>query len=228
MGLIQVAGVKDLKEAELLMELGVDDIAFPLGPEVKDEDLSEWDAKRVIEHILPPHSSVLITYLTHHESILSVAKKLRVQKIQLHGTVSKSSLINLREKWEGKLIKSVIIGEKPMHSQIKDIRSWEPYVDFFLTDTYDPITGRWGATGKTHDWKESRELVKLTKRGVILAGGLNAKNVGSAILSVRPFGVDVHTGVEAKDGRKDKNTLKEFVKVSRNAFKSIDEGYPSG
>ena len=64
-------------------------------------------------------------------------------------------------------------------------------------------------------------LVELSEKPVILAGGLNAKNVREAILEVRPAGVDVHTGIEGKDGRKVFELTKKFVDESNAGFALI-------
>ncbi len=69
-------------------------------------------------------------------------------------------------------------------------------MDAYITDTYDPVTKASGATGKTHNWEISKNLVELSAKPVILAGGLNPENVYDAILKVKPAGVDVHTGIE--------------------------------
>jgi len=92
------------------------------------------------------------------------------------------------------------------------------FVDAFITDTFDPDTGAEGATGKTHDWNVSKKLVRLSPKPVIIAGGLNHTNVRRAILEINPAGVDAHTGVEGKDGRKDFNLIKKFVEESRLGF----------
>ena len=91
-------------------------------------------------------------------------------------------------------------------------------LDAFITDTYDPETGRSGATGKVHDWSVSLELVKCSLKPVILAGGLGPDNVAAAIRQVGPAGVDSHTGVEGADGRKDPGLVRAFVDNARNAF----------
>lgn len=96
-----------------------------------------------------------------------------------------------------------------------------PWIDLFITDTYDPVSGASGATGKTHDWEISKRLIRLSAKPVILAGGLNADNVRDAILQVKPAGVDVHTGIEGVDGRKDPELLARFVKEAREAFNLI-------
>jgi len=96
-----------------------------------------------------------------------------------------------------------------------------PLVDAFITDTFDPATGASGATGKTHDWTVSRRLVERSPKPVILAGGLTAGNVRDAIRTVRPAGVDVHTGVEGSDGRKRRDLVHTFVAEARAGFASL-------
>jgi len=69
--------------------------------------------------------------------------------------------------------------------------------------------GRISGSGSTADWVEARRIARHSE--LILAGGLNAENVGAAIAEVQPFGVDVSSGVEYERGRKDPHKIKEFV-----------------
>jgi phosphoribosylanthranilate isomerase len=69
--------------------------------------------------------------------------------------------------------------------------------------------------GRTGDWQAAKELAR--NRELILAGGLTAANVGSAIAQVHPFGVDVSTGVESKPGLKDARKIEAFVRAARSA-----------
>jgi phosphoribosylanthranilate isomerase len=72
------------------------------------------------------------------------------------------------------VIKSLVIGmrdDKELEAMLNEL---SPFVDAFITDTFDPKTGASGATGKTHDWRVSRRLVELADRPVMLAGGTNA------------------------------------------------------
>ena len=78
-----------------------------------------------------------------------------------------------------------------------------------------PVSG----TGQTSDWLEAAALASRTE--LILAGGLHAGNVAEAIAGVRPFGVDVSSGVEAAPGRKSPQKIFEFVKAARAAFESL-------
>ena len=92
-----------------------------------------------------------------------------------------------------------------------------------LTDTFDPVSGASGATGQVHDWAISRQIVVLSPKPVILAGGLNPENVASAIDAVRPAGVDVHTGLEGPDGRKRSDLTARFVAAARTAFAKLSD-----
>ena len=83
--------------------------------------------------------------------------------------------------------------------------------ELILLDTHDPV--RHGGTGKTVDWKRAHEVART--RRVILAGGLTAFNVRSAIEQVRPFAVDVASGVESSPGIKDHGLLRAFITAAR-------------
>ncbi|MFH0736608.1 MAG: phosphoribosylanthranilate isomerase [bacterium] len=221
--IIQIAGVIDQAEADLLIEAGTDYLGFPLRLPVNKEDLTEEEATLIIKNIPLPHKGVLITYLNDADEIIDFVNKLGVTVIQLHGGITKPELIKLKEKMPTlEVIKSLVIGEYKTEELKQIITELSPWIDAYITDTYDPATGASGATGKTHDWNISKELIKLSPKPVILAGGINHKNVREAILTVKPAGVDVHTGIEGKDGRKDPDLVHKFIKEANIAFSLID------
>lgn len=82
-----------------------------------------------------------------------------------------------------------------------------------LLDAYDPNLH--GGTGKTLDWFAARAFVETSSLPVILAGGLNPDNVRAAIEAVRPYGVDVSSGVEASPGIKDLAKMRDFIAAAR-------------
>jgi phosphoribosylanthranilate isomerase len=139
--------------------------------------------------------------------------------VQLHGDITTAELERLRELDFGlTIIKSLVVGRRPTSLLERLAVELAPLVDGFITDTYAPETGASGATGRTH-WAVSRRLVQLSSKPVILAGGLTPDNVRQAIATVRPAGVDVHTGVEDASGRKDRGKVLAFVSEADAGFR---------
>ncbi len=218
---IQIAGVLDAQELQMLLEEGATDIGFPLGPGVATPDLSDEQAANLIPLCRKPVSAVLITYLTEPRQILDYCNRLGFRKVQLHGDSTPQEAAALKQKDPHLVVmKSLIVRDNNLSELEIQVNAFSPYVDAFITDTFDPQTGHRGATGKVHDWKMSERLVALSPRPVILAGGLNPDNVALAIAHVRPAGVDVHTGIEGSDGRKDLGKVRAFIMSARAAFLS--------
>ena len=220
--LIQIAGVIDIEEAKMLMQLGVDYLGFPLRLPVNKEDLTEEDAVKVIKTITPPHKAVLITYLNNADEIINFCDLLNVKIVQLHGNISQEELEKTKSsRPDLQIIKSLVVAENNYNELKKIIDTLSPWIDAYITDTFDPVTGACGATGKTHDWSISKKIVETSPKPVIIAGGLNPANVKKAIMEIHPAGVDVHTGVESKDGRKNYELVKKFVEESKEGFALI-------
>jgi phosphoribosylanthranilate isomerase len=222
--IIQVAGIIDTAEANMLMNLGVEYLGFPLRLPVNKEDLTEVEAIEVIKGINLPFKSVLITYLNDAYEIIAFCNKLNVKIVQLHGTIEQGELQKLKStRPDIEVIKSLVVRGNNFSDLEKIIDTLSPWVDMYITDTFDPSTGASGATGKTHDWNISRKLIQLSKKPVILAGGLNPSNVKQAILETNPAGVDVHTGIERADGRKDFEFTKKFIAECKEAFNQLQD-----
>ena len=220
--LIQIAGVIDAAEAQMLQQCGIRYLGFPLRLPVHREDLTEEEAAAIIRSLTPPVFGVLITYLDEASEIALFCHALGARIVQLHGDIERDELKSLKTLDPNLIvIKSLVIGmgdDKALEATLNDL---SPFVDAFVTDTFDPKTGASGATGKTHDWRVSRRLVELAKRPVILAGGLTPENVKRAILEVRPDGVDSHTGVEDSTGRKSREKVRKFLSEACEAFEFV-------
>lgn len=224
---VQIAGIIDQREADLLLAAGVDLLGFPLRLPVHREDLSEAAAAEIISRLPDKERAVLITYLDNAEEIVAFCGELGVTIVQLHGPVSLKELRKIRRRQPSlKIIKSLVVRGENRDRLLRDIEKYSDAVDAFITDTFDPESGASGATGKTHDWAISRQLVENSSKPVILAGGLNPDNVYEAIMTVRPDGVDAHTGVETgkgqpEAGRKDAAKIRRFVTEARRAFADL-------
>ncbi|MCD6204449.1 MAG: Smr/MutS family protein [Candidatus Marinimicrobia bacterium] len=224
---VQIAGIIDRAEAGMLLEAGADLLGFPLRLPVNKEDLSEAEAADIIREIPDSRRAVLITYLDRADEIISFCDELGTPTVQLHGPIAPKELRRLKRKRpDMNVIKSLVVRGDNRDQLFSDLEKLGPIVDAFITDTYDPVTGATGATGKTHDWSISRELTEQSPKPVILAGGLTPENVYEAILKVQPDGVDAHTGVESAEGRKDPGKVRRFIAEARRGFAALHQAAP--
>lgn len=213
---IQVAGIHSLDEARLVLDCGAHWLGFPLRLPVHTPDLSEIQAKSIIQAV-GADKCVLITYETDVQELVSLCQFLGSTVVQLHAAMAPDKLALFRRHFKGLIIKSYVVGLEKLDPE-EFAHTYSPHCDAFITDTYDARSGACGATGKTHDWAISAELVRVSPCPVIMAGGLNPTNVRQAISFVQAAAVDVHSGVEGPDGFKDRLLLEAFVSEARAGF----------
>jgi phosphoribosylanthranilate isomerase len=220
---VHVAGVIDFDEAKLLIDCGIRFLGFPFALDHHKEDLTVGAAASIVSRLGNHAKFFLITYLAQARDIRRLCDALSVRMVQLHGPTHLSQIQLLKEEAPDlRIIKSLVVRNDNADLLIDEVQRFGPSVDSFITDTFDPRTGASGATGRTHDWTISRTLVELSNTPIILAGGLNAKNVRQAIRKVRPAGVDVHTGIEGKDARKRLDLTKRFIEEAEAGFAELE------
>ena len=212
----------------MLAACGVTHVGLPLRLPVHAPDVSEDQARDIVRGLGKAAETVLITYLIDAAETLKFCRYLGVGGVQLHGAMPLAEVRRLRQAAPDLLIiKSLVIGlaQGGAEADLKaQAQAHSPFVDAFLTDTFDPGSGASGATGKTHDWDISRRLALALEKPLILAGGLNADNVARAIAHVRPAGVDAHTGLENAAGDKDEALVRRFVAQARAALAALAQG----
>ncbi len=202
----------------MLSAAGVDWIGFPLRLDVHAEDVSEAEAARIIGALPTDVEPVLITYEPSALQIRSMARKMGVRIVQVHGEMPLGELKQLHCLAPGlRIIKSIVVGAPEWKDPVARMKRFLPFVHGFITDSFDPASGARGATGKLHDWRISRKLVEESPKPVILAGGLTPENVAAAVRAVRPAGVDCHTGVEQDNGAKNPVRVQQFRNRARAA-----------
>ncbi len=217
--IIQIAGIIDREDAATVLHAGATHLGFPLRLDVHAEDLTETAAAEIIRSLPDPGAAVLITYLKEAHEIIGLAGFLGCSTVQLHGDIDLGEILTLKKlNPQLKVWKSLVVKSGNSIELEKTLVAFEPFVDAFITDTFDPATGATGATGKTHDPGISRRLAALSKKPVILAGGLTPENVYKAITTVKPAGVDAHTHLEDSSGRKDPVKCRKFVAEARRGF----------
>lgn len=219
---IQIAGISDENEANMLISCGIRLLGFPLRLPVNKEDISEIAASKIIKSLIAPTYGIVITYLNIAEEIASFCDELNSTIVQLHGNIETSELKKLKLIVPNLvIIKSLIVGKYSLDELKKIVDEQAEFVDAFITDTFNPQSGATGATGLTHDWEISKALVEYSPNPIILAGGLNPDNVFEAIIKVKPAGVDSHTGVENESGAKDIVKIQKFYNEANRAFDEI-------
>jgi phosphoribosylanthranilate isomerase len=211
---VQIAGVSTLEEAMALERLGADALGLTVRlPSGVHDDLTEAKARSIIQALPPFITCVAITYVDTARDAADLCRALGVAAIQLHGECPPRELELLRAAAPHlKIIRAVSVTGP---DAVAAARALERRVDAIILDTYDPATGRRGATGKTHDWTISRRIVDSVRVPIILAGGLTPDNVAEAIAAVRPWAVDVHTGVEDPDGTRNLAKMRTFIARAR-------------
>jgi phosphoribosylanthranilate isomerase len=169
--------------------------------------LVEPDMVRAITEELPPFVDRVGVFLDEEiEVIKEIIHYCHLTLVQLHGSESPEYC----SKISSQVIKTFSIRPE---SDSEELAAYADAASGFLLDTYHKDMA--GGTGKAFDWK----LVEQVKPPgpVILAGGLTPENVGEAIRQVKPFAVDVNSGVEYQPGRKDSDKLKNFAHEVRKA-----------
>jgi phosphoribosylanthranilate isomerase len=210
---VKICGIRNVEEASMAVHAGADAIGLIVGALYKTEDELNIPAALGILKAVPPYiTTVLVTHLTSANDILGIYHKVPTSAIQLQNNVTLHDIAIIRKNLPyTKLIKSVHVEDM---SAIETAQSLAPYVDALLVDSR--TKDRIGGTGIVHDWNISCRIVPSVNKPVVLAGGLNPGNVLEAINRVKPFGVDVNSGVELPDGRKDPEKIESFIRLSKN------------
>ena len=225
--IIQVAGVLDERDLEVLTVAGVTHIGFPLRLEVNSEEIPERRAADLIRSLPRSITPVLITYLREAARIVDLCRFLGCWTVQLHGAVTPDEVCRLKSlAGDLSIWKSLVVGKWTVDDLVQQVEEHASLVDAFITDTFRPETGASGATGRVHDWRISRKLVQISPRPLILDGGLTPANVAEAIGATGAAGVDAHTGLEGADGHKDKDLVVQFAANAHRAWaESVSDGH---
>lgn len=215
---IKICCIQGRDEAAAAIAAGADALglvgAMPSGPGVISEDT----AADVSLHAPPPVATFFLTSSEDPEEIAEQAQKVRPTTLQIVNHVDPS----VYEALDGYLPKGSVKRVQVIHVEddgaTRLIGDYAKHVDAFLLDSGKPkaATPELGGTGRVHDWEISAAFVALSPKPVFLAGGLRPDNVAEAIKKVRPFGVDVCSGVRS-GGNLDVQKLVGFISAARAA-----------
>ena len=173
-------------------------------------------ARRLAAMTPPPVASFLLSSAVEPEALVEEARAVQPTVLQIVDRVPDAAYRLLRRELPAlKLVQVVhVSGEET----IEEARAAAELADAVLLDsgTREGPVAKLGGTGMVHDWGVSRRIVEAIAKPVILAGGLRPENVAEAIRTVRPFGVDLCTGLRTAD-RLDEAKLAAFMRAVASA-----------
>jgi phosphoribosylanthranilate isomerase len=200
---VKICGVTNLKDAKVALKLGAWALGFNFYKK-SPRYISPQVASQILKKLPKSFESVGIFVNSSQKEIERITELTGISMIQLHG--SERPLLCSK-------FKKVIKAFKPRtSSDLKKIRRYST-IAYILIDS--AVKGFHGGTGKLSNWALAKEAKKMGP--VILAGGLNDKNVSKAISAVKPFAVDVTSGVEFRPGVKSTLKLKKFFAAVKRA-----------
>lgn len=197
---VKICGITNIEDAQAAIRAGADALGFVFAPsprQVHPARVSE------ITGLLPPFISKVGVFVdADFEQIIRTMIECHLDLAQLHGAESP----DLCDKLFPRNIKSFRVRDREVLDHLPRYRACA-----YLLDSYNPAI--LGGTGTSFDWDIAREAVSCGN--IILSGGLTPQNVQQAITKVRPFAVDVSSGVEDSPGKKNHSLLRAFIRAAK-------------
>ena len=201
---VKICGITNYEDASMAVELGADALGFIFASSPRQ--IAPQKAREIIGGMPPFVKTVGVFVNEGRAAIRRVIKYCGLDLVQLHGDESADFCDALLPY----SIKALRIADSP---SLPSIKAYHGKARALLLDTY--CKDKAGGTGKTFDWKLALKIKKLGIP-IILSGGLAPANIGEAISTVKPYAVDVNSGVEERPGKKDYVLMKDLMqKVMR-------------
>lgn len=202
---VKICGLRRAEDAAAAVAAGADALGFNFWKGTP-RYISPAEVVRILENVPPGVLTVGVFVDEKPERVLEIAAETGIGALQLHGSEPPEYLDRLGTYVK---IKALKVGPEFQPEQLTRYRS----ASLFLLDGF--VAGMVGGTGRTFDWSLAEKAKAYGK--IILAGGLTPKNVAEAVRAVRPWGVDVASGVEEQPGKKDPRLIREFIQAVRAA-----------
>ncbi len=205
---VKICGITNLDDAMAAVDFGADALGFVFfkgSPRYISQDKAGTIIRRLPSFI----TTVGVFVNENTEQIEEIIKLTGIDVVQLHGD-EPPEMCNISRR----IIKAIRV--KSLES-LDPLKNYKDKVSAFLLDTFTPDT--LGGTGQRFNWDIAADAKQFGR--IILAGGLTPDNIADAIRRVRPYGVDVSSGVEEKKGKKDHTKLKLFIERAKIALISL-------
>ena len=201
---VKICGITNAADAVAAIDAGANLLGFNFY-EKSPRHITETEAAKIRPRLPKKVEAVGIFVNAPPAHVAALCKSLKLDAAQLHGDETPKTVAELARSLP--VFKAFRV-ESDFHLGTLDEY---PEAFAFLFDAAH--TGQYGGTGRTTDWDVARRAA--VGRRIILAGGLNVENVAAAVRIVRPYGIDVASGVESRPGRKDHGLLREFIREVR-------------
>jgi phosphoribosylanthranilate isomerase len=219
---VKICGNTSAADALLAVEAGADAVGFVFA--ASPRRVTESEVAGIVKRLPKTVETIGVFVDAGVEEIYSAVRMCHLTGVQLHWDAATDLPARLKSRLgrELRVMRVMHFGEGAVKRVTKQVATYteDPNVDRLLIDSRTAAAA--GGTGVTYDWKSAAKTVfkNAEERKLVVAGGLTPENVVEAIAALRPWGVDVVSGVEAEPGRKDPVKVREFVKRVRAAEKT--------
>jgi phosphoribosylanthranilate isomerase len=213
---IKICGTTSERDADIAIRAGANALGFVMAPSPRQvTDTMAYS----IGTVAPKEVERIGVFVNEEAAVLAqMTRFCKFTGVQLHGEESAEYIVELRRLLpEVKILKSVTVEELAARMPASGCR-FPPRVGENVPDRWlldNRTAEKRGGTGETFDWCRAESLLRNPVRPVIVAGGLNAQNVRQALTMLRPWGVDVASGVESFPGRKHPGAVAQFIDAVR-------------
>ncbi len=210
---VKICGNTSLADARLAAEAGADALGFVFAPSPRRVTVEQ--AAAITRNLPGPVEKIGVFVDAAFEEIAAAVRVAGLTGVQLHSAAAPDTPARLRAEFGPSLrILRVVHFGAGAAAEAATLAS-DPHLDALLVDSRTAAAV--GGTGVAFDWAAARATLFTGHRRMVAAGGLHPANVAEAVATLRPWGVDVVTGVEAAPGRKDAAKVRAFVASARAA-----------
>lgn len=199
---VKICGITNLEDAVMAVEAGADALGFVFF-QGSSRNIAPEHAAAIIRHLPPFVQTVGLFVNAEPADVNEIVGRCRLDIVQLHGEESPDYCRAVTRR----IIKAF---------RVKDASSLDAMADYhvagWLLDAWSPSAH--GGTGTTFNWDIAAHAAAT--RSIILAGGLTPDNVAGAVAAVKPYAVDVSSGVESAPGKKDAGLVGRFIRAARS------------
>jgi phosphoribosylanthranilate isomerase len=201
---VKICGITNAADALAAVDAGADLLGFNFYAK-SPRRIAEDEAAKIRPRLPREVDAVGIFVNAPTADVAAMCKSLKLDAAQLHGDETAETVAELA-------------GSVPVVKAFRvdldfDLKTLKDYSRAFAFLFDAVVSGQYGGTGHSTDWDAARKAA--VKHRIILAGGLKVENVAAAVRIVRPYGIDVASGVESKPGKKDHGRLREFIQEVR-------------